>query len=84
MPVIVGLARRLGTVPFPPHVTLLPGLDLAEEQAESTTGCLAASISPFPVTPCGVQGQEQHFRCLFVLLGPDPPLLGLGPAPASR
>jgi len=60
------LAARLGTVPFPPHVTLLPGIPGPEADVLDGARALAADLDALPVRPLGVDALEQHFRCLFV------------------
>ncbi len=60
------LALRFRTDPFPPHLTLLGGIagepaDVAQRAARA-----AAELSPFPIHIDGVDGRDEHFRCLFV------------------
>jgi hypothetical protein len=62
---IEGLADRLGTARFAPHVTLLPGLLGPESEVIDTARALAGEIGPFTLEPSGVDGTETHFRCLF-------------------
>lgn len=60
------LAERFSTPPFPPHVTLLPGIDdPREEETLATCRTLAAAIRPFTVRLAGVEGRAEPFRCLF-------------------
>lgn len=60
------LARRLGTTPFLPHLTLVPGIALPEREAGARTARVAAAIDPFTVMLAAVEGRDEHFRCLFV------------------
>jgi 2'-5' RNA ligase len=64
--VIDRLAARLGTVPFPPHVTLLAGLTRPEEEARVAAAVLASSFARFAVRLGGVGGSDAFFRCLFL------------------
>lgn len=68
------LAARLGTEPFAPHLTLLPGLEAPEERILATTALLAVSVRPFPVRLVAVEGRDEHFRCLFARAESDGPL----------
>jgi 2'-5' RNA ligase len=63
---IGGLAVRLGTVSFAPHVTLLPGVLAPERDVLEIARALAAEVAPFPVELSGVGGAQAHFRCLYV------------------
>ena len=63
--VIDGLAVRLGTSAFAPHVTLLPGLPGPEAEVLDRTRALAAALPPLPMALFGVGGLDAHFRCLF-------------------
>jgi 2'-5' RNA ligase len=67
-------AARLGTGPFPPHVTLLSGLEGEEERLLATAAPLAASVRPLRLRLAGVEGREEHFRCLFARAEADEPL----------
>jgi 2'-5' RNA ligase len=60
------LAARLGTPSFPPHVTLLSGLDAPETEVLAACPELAGSLSPLSIRLDGVEGAEAHFRCLYV------------------
>jgi len=72
---IESLAARLGTSPFAPHLTLLPGIegrppDTVLEAARS----LAAGLRPLTVRLESVESRQEHFRCLIALAAPDEPL----------
>lgn len=71
-------AVRLGTEPFPPHVTLLSALEKEEHGEEerilATAAPLAASVRPLQVRLVGVDGRDEHFRCLFARAEADEPL----------
>lgn len=64
--VIDRLAASLGTVPFPPHVTLLAGLARPEEEVLAAAAVLASSLVRFSVRLGGVDGSDAFFRCLFL------------------
>ncbi len=71
---IEDLAGRLGTEAFPPHVTLLPGIEGPEERVLATTGRLASALRPFRVRLVAVEGRDELFRCLFARADADEPL----------
>jgi 2'-5' RNA ligase len=62
---IEGLAARLGTKPFAPHVTLLPGLPGPEADVLDRARVLAAELGPLTVELSGINGLDAHFRCVF-------------------
>ncbi len=69
---IEGLAARLGTRPFPPHLTLLSGIeDRPEGAVLATARSLAARLRPLTIRLGSVEGREEHFRCLIVLAAAD-------------
>jgi len=80
---IARLSARFSTPPFPPHVTLLPGIRGREDDLLAASAALAASLRPFPVRLRGVEGRDEPFRCLFVPAVPDEPLVSAHAA-ASR
>jgi 2'-5' RNA ligase len=65
------LATRLGTEPFPPHVTLLSGIADAEDDVLRAAAALAPALPPLGLSLGPVLGGEEHFRCLFVRLAAD-------------
>jgi 2'-5' RNA ligase len=72
---IESLAARLGTRPFPPHLTLLPGIeDQGRDAVLATALSLAAGLRPLTVRLEAVEGREEHFRCLIALAAADEPL----------
>jgi 2'-5' RNA ligase len=60
------LARRFGTERFAPHVTLLSGLSGEAAALEEATRRVAATLARLPVHLLGVEGSEEHFRCLYL------------------
>jgi hypothetical protein len=78
-----GLAARFGTTPFPPHVTLLPGIagpPAGDVLAASRT--LARGLPPLAVRLVEVEGRAEHFRCLFARAAADAPLVSAHAAAA--
>lgn len=68
---IQGLAERLGTPAFEPHVTLLPGLrGPAEEIAHTASQLLAADLEAMTVPLGPVTASPQPFRCLYLPVSP--------------
>jgi 2'-5' RNA ligase len=60
------LAARHGTETLPPHVTLVSGLRLPEWDAVALSARAAPAIRPLTVALGGVEGRDEHFRCLFL------------------
>jgi 2'-5' RNA ligase len=60
------LAARLGTVAFPPHVTLLAGVTAPAGEVLEAARTLALDIAPFTIDLDAVEGRDEPFRCLFV------------------
>ena len=72
---IEGLAARLGTRPFAPHLTLLPGIDgRVEDAVLALARSLAATLRPLTIRLESVDGREEHFRCVIALAAADRPL----------
>ncbi len=80
---IARLAARFSTPPFPPHVTLLPGIRGREDDLLAVSAALAAGLRPFPVRLRGVDGRDEPFRCLFVPAMRDEPLVAAHAAASS-
>jgi 2'-5' RNA ligase len=68
------LAARLGTEPFVPHVTLLPGLAGREDAVLGRAAALASRLPPLLVRLQGIEGRDEPFRCLFARAAADGPL----------
>ena len=64
--VIARLARRCGTMPFEPHVTLLGGISLPRSLVIERMAALARSLRPFAVRLRGVGHEAAFFRCLYL------------------
>jgi hypothetical protein len=71
---IAGTAARLGTEPFAPHLTLLPGIDGPEDEVLETTRRVASGLRPLRVSLPSVEGRDEHFRCVIALAVADAPL----------
>jgi hypothetical protein len=72
---IESLAARLGTRPFPPHVTLLPAIEGRDAGAAlSNARSLAPRLRPLTVRLASVEGRDEHFRCLIAVAVADEPL----------
>lgn len=78
------LAVRLGTEPFPPHVTLLPGVPGPESDVLHRARLLAAELDPLTVELSAIDGTGEHFRCLFYRAAPAPALLDAHGRAAGR
>ena len=78
------LADRLETAPFAPHVTLLPGLAAPEPGVLDGARALASELSSLELEPSGVDGLDQHFRCLFFRIGRSPALRNAHAGAARR
>ena len=80
---VAGLAERLGTTPFPPHVTLLPGIDAPSDgEVLAASRTLAGGLPPLAVRLVQVEGRADHFRCLFARAAADPRLVSAHTAAA--
>jgi 2'-5' RNA ligase len=67
---LAGWIRRFAelyrTQAFPPHVTLFSGLDVPAQDLLARAEHAAAGLFPFTVHVDGVDGSDEHFRCVFV------------------
>jgi 2'-5' RNA ligase len=81
---IEGLADRLGTAPFAPHVTLLPGLLGPDSEVIETARSLAGELGPLTLEPSEVDGTDSHFRCLFFRMRASEALLAAHTHAARR
>jgi 2'-5' RNA ligase len=80
---IEDLAARLGTRPFAPHLTLLPGIEGQAEQAVlAAAESLAARLRPLTIRLQSIEGGEEPFRCVMALAAADEPLGGAHDAAA--
>jgi hypothetical protein len=80
---IASLSAGLGTAPFPPHVTLLSGVEgLPDGEVRAVVRALAAGLRPLSVRLVDVEGRDEPFRCLFARASADPPLVSAHAAAA--
>ena len=70
------LSARYRTRPFQPHLTLLAGVTGSQADLLDAARRAARSLAPFVVHCSGVEGREQHFRCLFLRAVLDQALRG--------
>lgn len=68
---IARLSRKLSTPQFDPHITLLGGITLPEEEILTRSAALAASLTSFQIEPDGINCLDEYFRCVFVGVTPD-------------
>jgi 2'-5' RNA ligase len=62
---ILALSRQYSTPRFEPHVTLLSGIALPEEDAVNRCAALARLLEPFEVRLGAIDFSDEFFRCLF-------------------
>jgi 2'-5' RNA ligase len=67
---VSGLAVRLGTAAFVPHITLLAGLPGEEADLVPRAQTLAAQLPRLRVPLREVEGRDEYFRCLYVTADP--------------
>jgi 2'-5' RNA ligase len=69
------LSLRLGTPPFPPHVTLISGLMAPAADVLASAAAIARAIGPVSIRLDGVAGTDEYFRCLYARVEPTEALL---------
>ena len=72
---IAGLAARLGTQPFDPHVTLLAGLSRPETEAREACRRFASATVPLRASVTGGSHGDEFFRCIFLEIQRSPELI---------
>ena len=72
---IARLSRDLATPLFEPHITLLGGITLPEEDVLARSVSLAGSLKPFQIELGDIGYLDEYFRCLFVRVVPAAPIL---------
>ncbi len=72
---IAKLSRELSTPQFDPHITLLSGITMPEERTLARSAALAPSLTSFQIEPDGINCLDEYFRCVFVSVIPDVPIL---------
>lgn len=76
------LADRHRSERFPPHLTLLAGVPGPRRDVLSRAATAAARLAPLELQLGGVDGRDEHFRCLFARVTPSAPLLATHEAAA--
>jgi 2'-5' RNA ligase len=74
---IADLAKRLGTPPMEPHVTLIGRLAQAEAEVVAAAGRLASATAPLQLRPFRVGHRDEYFKCLFYEIAADAALIDL-------
>ncbi len=69
------LSREFSSPLFPPHVTLIGGLNDDTETLRIRTARLAAELQPFPVRLGAIDDLDEFYRALFVRVNKTPSLL---------
>ncbi|HEX6738302.1 MAG TPA: 2'-5' RNA ligase family protein [Vicinamibacteria bacterium] len=72
---LLALARRLGTPPFDPHVTLLGPVAAPPDEALARCAELARRLAPLALPLRDVRGEDDYFRALYAAVEPTPALL---------
>lgn len=60
---------------FKPHVTLLGGLAMPEEEILAQTARLAERLKPYRLKLTTLATGEAHFQCLYILVKPTRPVM---------
>ncbi len=74
---IAGLAARLGTPSFLPHITLIPGLVGDEAALADRTEASAGRLSAPRVQLGPLEATDEYFRCLYLKAEPAAALRAL-------
>jgi 2'-5' RNA ligase len=72
---ILDLSGKYSTSAFEPHVTLAGGIVGPAREVESKVKDLARRIPPLTVRLTTVEGLEEYFRCLFVRVAQNRPIM---------
>ena len=72
---IARLSRELSTPQSNPHITLLSGITLPEEETLARSAVLGGSLRPFQIELGDINCLDEFFRCIFVSVIPDLPIL---------
>jgi len=72
---IARFSRKLSTPQFDPHITLLGGITLPEEETLARSAALAANLTSFQIELDGISCLDEYFRCVFVGVIPDVSIL---------
>jgi 2'-5' RNA ligase len=74
--IIARLAAAHGTPVFAPHVTLIAGVELPEDELLVRSEALARALSPLAVRFAGAGGFDEYFRAFFLRVDLTAELLG--------
>lgn len=72
---IARLSRKLATPLFEPHITLLGGITLPEEEVIARSVSLAGALKPFQIELGKIGYLDEYFRCLFIRAVPADSIL---------
>jgi 2'-5' RNA ligase len=79
---IAGLSRALDGPIFPPHVTLLGGIERGGSEVVPVVEELARTLEPLTLWSEGIGTRDAYFRALFLQLRADAPLVAAHAAAA--
>ncbi len=65
--IISALAHRYGTLPFPPHITLLPSIPLNLENIEEVCIKIAGQHQTLEIALTEIAFSEHYYRNLYIL-----------------
>ncbi len=69
--IISRLSKMYSTPVFEPHITLIGGIEVSEEEIISKTSELASIIKPFEIRLDKMDMLDEYFKCLFVRIEPE-------------
>jgi 2'-5' RNA ligase len=69
------LSQEFSTPLFEPHVTLLAGIIVPEEECMAKCASLAGCLKPFRIELGDIGCSDEYFRCLFVSVVPADPII---------
>lgn len=72
---IAALSREFSTPPFDPHITLLAGIELPEEESLARCSSLATRLKPLRVEIGEMEHAGEYFRCVFASVVPTESIL---------
>jgi 2'-5' RNA ligase len=67
---IARLSQEHSTPRFEPHITLVAGITLPEEEIQAKSVALAKTIRPFQIEMGKIGYTDEYFRCIFVHVVP--------------
>lgn len=72
---IAALSREFSTPPFDPHITLLAGIELPEEESLARCSSLAIRLKALRIEIGETGHSAEYFRCVFARIVPDESIL---------